>query len=537
MASEKAIEQDVLKVMALHETWMRPQFLKSVLGISLKDLRLVLNKLKKKKTIKESPDSKDLFCFADSEVRKKIIEKLAAKKKGKLHQKIFKNLTDYPDTENWEAWLAFHAASGKLSTPAFSWNIRSGDSWGQKENPAQALAYYDCALEFAETDFKKAYVLGLKAEAQAALGNFTDCLNLTKEALKVSKQVPWDDFILDYNLNLAQLYSHLGKYHQAEEFYQGALKILKDKGYQQAWLMHYQGLGRALLEQAKYPQARTVFEECLKVYQEQKDEFNVQLMEINLAQVDHLSGNTLEASKKLKEIKEGLSKDKMKILSPFIRLLEGKFEITLGGMGGALRILEEAAQGFEEIGDINGKVEVLLTMSAPFLEHYLIQEAWDVINLLANWSELKNYPALEHSIRLRRLALATFAGNLNLEDLALMKENEFAVGRAEDWLQFYFHLALAGRQPGNEEFFQTFIQKAKDLAIEMADHLGGEFKKNFLKRPDVARIFRLSEEKLTRPEPAVKARRDIEMEGPAEPGTLAPPVVQPISKKPSDKKE
>jgi hypothetical protein len=189
-----------------------------------------------------------------------------------------------------------------------------------------------------------------------------------------------------------------------------------------------------------------------------------------------------------------------------------------------LRFFEEAAQGFEKLGDVNGKVEVLLSMSAPLLEHNLVKEADEIVQMLSRWPELKKFPALQHSIHLRRLAIGAFSGTWVKSDIAMVSQDVFSMGRTEDWLQFWFHLALAGQRISNLEFFNIFIQKARSIVTSISSRLEPGPREYFLKRPDIARILRLSEEAAEPLEQRVRAQKTLEAEGPAEAATLAPPV-------------
>jgi len=520
--SHEEIPNKVLEVMSCHETWMSPEFLAEVTESPLEKVQAVLKKFLTKKDLKVHSEDESLFHLSKPDLRAEKLSSLKPDAKRELHAKIYRTLLKNPSTDKWEAWLAYHSALAEMEVPAFRWNVQMGEAWEGQDNLSQALAYYDCALEFARDDFKKAYALGLKARCLGRLGRYPEALPVHQEALACAERIPWPDFVLEFRIDLAQLLSHLGRYGQSEAHFRVALPYLKEKNFKAEYLRQYQSLGRVLIEEAKYTQAFDVFETCLQKYQQSGQDFNAQIAEISLAQIENLVGLTEKAGSRLQRIQNGLPPENFEFLNPFFKLLEGKFEITQGSMGSALRILEEAAVGFEKIGDINGKVEVLLSMSAPLLEHFLVQEAQEIIDLLSNWPELKTLPALEHSVKLRRLALATFAGKMREEDLALISEKAQEIGRREDWLQFWFHLALAGKKIGNQELFQLFIKHAQKLTEEISQGLSEENRESFLKRTDVARITRLSGGMGERLEPTIRAQRGS-AKGSADSATLAPP--------------
>ena len=127
-----------------------------------------------------------------------------------------------------------------------------------------------------------------------------------------------------------------------------------------------------------------------------------------------------------------------------------------------------------------------------------------------------------HSVGLRRLALSAFSGKLSTQDLQFLSTDETTRGRTEDWLQLWFHLALASQKLKTDDLFELFITKSKDLAQGIAERLSEEQKTKFFLRPDVARVLRLAEG--GGEEGQVKAVEALSEEGPAEAATLAPPV-------------
>ncbi|MDX1386225.1 MAG: hypothetical protein R3257_01450, partial [bacterium] len=75
-----------------------------------------------------------------------------------------------------------------------------------------------------------------------------------------------------------------------------------------------------------------------------------------------------------------------------------------------------------------------------------------------------------------------------------------------------------------KRFFNEFINKARVLANRVADGLDPKDRITFLQRYDIKRIFRLSEEPSGPEKGKIKGRRAMDLEGPADAATLAPPV-------------
>jgi hypothetical protein len=109
--------------------------------------------------------------------------------------------------------------------------------------------------------------------------------------------------------------------------------------------------------------------------------------------------------------------------------------------------------------------------------------------------------------------------------LGLLQQENSGIGRIEDWMQFWFHLSLAARRLKDFDSSAAFMGKARAVVDRIARGLNAEQKESFLRRPDVARIWRLSAPKIEGPAPdqRVKARRRLPDASPAEAATLAPP--------------
>jgi tetratricopeptide (TPR) repeat protein len=364
---------------------------------------------------------------------------------------------------------------------------------------------------------------------------FPEAVEAWKKAIQGAEKDQRSDLLASYHVELANLYCHLGRAHASEPHFEKALEIFKQQGDEGAWVQCCQNFGNALMEQAKYAQALKIFEECKKKMGVNTQPLELAAITISLAQVYNSLGMSEKSSAHLHEVKALVKKHGLDLLWPYLNLLEGKFEIIQGHLGTAFRLLGKAAVDFEASGDLPGKIEVLLSITAPLLEHQLVQEAQGFVQQLSAWEEIKQYPALEHSIQLRRLAFSAFLGRWVKQDVDLVLQDSAEVGRTEDWLQFWFHLSLAAQRIHNSDLAKQFSDKAKTIADRISKSLTAKEKEFFLRRPDIARMFRLTESSETTQK--VRAKRVLPTHIPADAAELAPPMRGMTKKKRGKKKK
>jgi tetratricopeptide (TPR) repeat protein len=81
-----------------------------------------------------------------------------------IHRRLFKFFESQIHWPFRETWLAYHAAHGGLSIQAFCWSILAGESYEERGQIDAAQAYFGYALEWAQNDFKRAYLKGILGE-------------------------------------------------------------------------------------------------------------------------------------------------------------------------------------------------------------------------------------------------------------------------------------------------------------------------------------------------------------------------------------
>lgn len=481
-----SVEKTVSRALAAHPGWMSAAFLQAVTGIEGSALEGALHSLLAEDKALRSGGEPPYWRWADPGAAESVLREISDEERVALHRRLFDYMASQQDTDTLAGLLAHHAERAGLGTESFLWNLRSGQVLSAAGQFEEARKYLQRALSFA-ADGNQA------AQAGRQLGNL-DC--------------------------------HLGRFDAAEAPYRAALQALDGTKDSAAWVRTAQSLAAALVEQGKYGEALGLLEQCRGRLAGEQLPLEQTVIRLHMTQVFIGMGLMREADASLKKVRELLAAPELSRLAPYEQLLQGKLEIVLGRMAAAFRIFEDAARGFEAQGDLAGKLEVLLSISAPLMEHYLIREAQSLIDQVSAWEDLKGYPALEHSVHLRRLSLGAFSGKWVQDDLHLLSHEGEKLGRAEDWLQFWFHMSLAARRLKEFGSAEAFLQKARAVVERIASGLGAEQRESFLRRPDIARIWRLSapREAVSPREQKVRARRSLPGAGPAEVATLAPPT-------------
>lgn len=481
-----SVEQIVSRALAAHPGWMSAAFLQAAAGADTSGIEAALDSLLREGKALRSEGETPYWRWADPGSAESALQGLSAEDRAALHRRLFDYMASQPDTDTLAGLLAHHAERAGLRPESFLWNLRSGQVLSAAGQFEEARKYFQRALSFAAAADQA-------AQAGRQLGNL-DC--------------------------------HLGRFDAAEAPYRAALQALGGTKDSAAWVRTAQSLAAALVEQGKYGEALGLLEQCRERLAGADLPIEQAVIRLHLTQVFIGMGQMREADASLKEVRGLLAVPSLSRLAPYEQLLQGKLEIILGRMASAFRIFEDAARGFEAQGDLAGKLEVLLSISAPLMEHYLIREAQSLIDQVSAWEDLKGYPALEHSVHLRRLSLGAFSGKWVQEDLHLLSHDGEKLGRAEDWLQFWFHMSLAARRLKEFGSAEAFLQKARAVVERIASGLSAEQRESFLRRPDIARIWRLSapRETVSPQDQKVRARRSLPGSGPAEAATLAPPT-------------
>lgn len=479
------------QALAAHSGWMSAPFLANVLQAKPDALGPALDELVSAGLVELSVQDSPYWKWKDPATAAAELGALSPEERRDLHRRLHDFIAAQGDPDTFVGLLAEHAGPAGLREEAFRWNLRAGEISSAAGNFEGAAPYYRRALDFAS---------GPEQEASAYL-------------------------------QIANLECHLGRFAAAEAPYREALTRLDKEASQAAWLRAEQSLAAALVEQGRYAEALRELQKVKSRIADSPSGLERNVILLHLAQVYIGMGMMREADTVLQEVGDMSAREEFASLAPYQQLLSGKLEVIQGRLAPAFRIFEQAARGFEAQGDLAGKLEVLLSISAPLMEHYLLKEAQTLLDQLSSWEELKDYPALDHSVKLRRLSLGTFLGKWNPQDLDLISQDSAQIGRIEDWLTFWFHLSLAARRLKENQSAATFLWKAKVILDRISQGLEPEQRESFLRRPDIARILRLTERDLAQPlaDQKVKARRSLPSMGPAEAATLAPP--SPSSKK------
>ncbi len=356
-------------------------------------------------------------------------------------------------------------------------------------------------------------------------GNFSTALELGKKILdQISQDQP--NMIAEAHLGLAHLYCHLGRFSESFPHYDAAYENFEKAGDNLAALNTCQNLGAALIEKGEYEKAIQLLEEKAKQHLSADSLLEQIVHSMHLALAFIGAGSFPEAQKVLGNVKAMIEQESFRHLAPYYQLMEGRSLLIQGKYTEAFPILKEAGNHFSEMGDLAGEIEVLLAFTAPLLEYQLFQEAQQLIEKISAREELKQYPALEHSMHLRRLALGAFLGKWVPSDLELLQGAGMDQGRTEDWLQFWFHLSLAATRIGEKKLSQLFLHRAKEIATQIENKLTSKHAAFFHRRPDIARLFRLAETKAKEVTETMRPSEPTKEAETAEAATLAPPMLK-----------
>lgn len=512
----------VLQAMQVHPSWINLSMIAAMAGVEPSTSQGILQQWAKKDYVVQDPEHEERFLLRFRTLGAAGLKDLSSTDQAGWHQGAFQFLKTQPDWLFRTMWLAFHGAEGGLAREAFGANLMAAGFYETQGDIATAEAYLHRAMPFAHDAFRRAYALYRLGQIQGAQGQYETCLATLRRSVDESKSIPWEETASLAHFALGEWLQYLGRYGEAQSHYAQAEAVTGSL----IFVNHQVELALAtvLMEQAKYSEARELFDRWDES-DIQKNEASFRMtLELGRLQVEMGLGQFSQAAKRLEKLQEHQRAAPNSGMTPLLLLLQGKNLLLQLKINEALEILDQAQQSFEAQGDIYGKVEALLAMSAPLIELNLIKEAEEILQALSGWEELQEIPALHLSVRLRRLALAAFQGPYLREDLEWANQDPFQFGRVEDWLQFWFHLALAGKNRKDDAFFAHCLGKARGIAETVSGRLAQKDREIFLRRPDMARILRLSGEGVVAGAGKITGDRASEGEESVDAATLAPPV-------------
>ncbi len=524
------LEKKIANFLALHLSALStPQFA-SLLEVENQKVEKALRRLMKKKWILLNPDLSGELSFyqlSNEDLVQGVRQHLSEVAKKKIHTTIFVYLNSLEDPENQAFALAYHAGGAALKSEAYHWNLHCGDFFYQKDDFSMALQYFLQAETFLaklrsdpEIDFKQHSIdLVLKmTQCYLYTKNYLASLETLDHFLDKHRSLTKPE-ILELQFRRVQFLTLLSRFEEADEIYQKLLlkKDPKNREFLQSWAL-------VLIERGRYEKALEAFQLIKKEFAHEQDAFTQSMLEISLCQVYSYLGMKSEANASLTRVKELLGDEALVSMSPYFELLRGKFLCIDAQFSEALQAFSLAANGFESFQDSYGKVETLLAMSVPLIENQLIYQASQILQLISEWQELGAYPTLQLTLRLRRMVLAAFSGDWVEEDIESVLQEAKGMGRREDWLKFWFHLALAAQKNKHNDLFKGFLKNTQRVVDAIESELSEKIKACFRTRPDIARFYRLLDFEKPRVELKITAKK-IKPQGetPAEEASLAPP--------------
>lgn len=429
----------LLQILSVHPAWLSEAQLQNLSGLKLKGFKKHLEPLQKLSWVKRGEQFLDRLALDNSAVQNFILENLADAERQKIHTQCFELfLTE----ERWPfrpTWLAFHSDGAGAGLAAYPWQLAAGDGYRGYGDLEKAMAYYQKAMQTA---------LLLKEDSARA------AKSLSPEELLLSQQ-----HVATLSLERAEYEAAL-PWFQDLAAQQQALELPALGAYLGCFRAHL-GLGQVQVAQQLWQQLKNAFEQ--KDAQSMEDKQTLQWRAL-------------------------------------FSLLEGQLQLLSGERSQALAGLQQAAHGFAKAGDLSGKIEVLLNLTAPLIELGLWQEAKKLLDPVATWPELQAVPSLAQSFYLRQRAVQAFEELPSLDfilwefsgEATGHKNNLPTLGRPEDWLKFYFHLSLAAQSAQDRELFQFCLKRAQQITQQLMGKFSPKAQQSFQTRPDIARILRLS---------------------------------------------
>lgn len=521
------LQKKIVKFLALHIGGLSDQQLADLCETSFEKVQKSLLRLEKKTWVVLVEADPNKYSLKEEALNELVSQSLSEATKKKIHTQLFVQFVSLEERQSHAFALAYHASEAQLKAEAYQWNLFCGDHFYQENDYSMALQYF---LQ-AET-----YLLKLRSDPSIdfrqhsidLILKISQCYLLTKNYLQSLESL--ENFLakhqslnksetLELEFRKAQILTLLSRFEEAEQVYQKLLlkKEPNNREFLQAWAL-------VLIERAHYEKALEVFLRIKKIYAGEMDSFTQSMMEISLCQTYSYLGMKPEANASLFRVKEFLGDEALVSMSPYFELLRGKFLCIDGQFSEALHAFSLAANGFESFNDSYGKAETLLAMSVPLIENQLIHQASQILQLISEWEELDAYPTLFLTLKLRRMVLSAFSGEWVEEDIQTVSQESQGIGRKEDWLKFWFHLALAAQKNKLSDLFEAFLENTRRIIEEIESELSQKILERFRTRPDIARFYRLINIDKSRDLAKITAQKiKPEGESPAEEASLAPP--------------
>ncbi|MGH7830592.1 MAG: hypothetical protein ACREP8_10490, partial [Candidatus Binatia bacterium] len=327
--------------------------------------------------------------------------------------------------------------------PAYAAGLTEAQELAARGSHQEALDRCVPLLAHAGDPFRRAYLLGLIAALANATGRFPEAEQAYQYALADARAIPRPDFLADFSLELGELYLNLGRPREAEAcFARAGREFGVRAGPEQSFAIR-QGLANCCLDQGKYRRAKELVAEMAALPEFSRHASRRLGIAFLEARVALFLGEEKAVHRVIGALQQNIQGGGQTYLLPYLELLQGKVALIEGRYQESLRHFEKADAGFAAQGDLTGRVEARLAMTAPMLEFRWIREAQRILHPLAMWERGEEFPALRHSIQLRRLALSAFLGVWVKRDLDLLREDPHRRGSLEEWIQFWFHLSLA----------------------------------------------------------------------------------------------
>ena len=197
-----------------------------------------------------------------------------------------------------------------------------------------------------------ASTLGQIAQVQDTQGDFNGALASYKEAIEVDRKIGDKAGLARNLMNLGTLYHDHGKYDEALKFTGEALQLYRDTGDQLDQAQCLNNIGSSHFNKGEYQDALTYFQQAYQIRDRLKQDTTESLH--NLAETYVKLGQYDIALSQYLKAKEALRSAGDKSGEALQASSMGALFATQGKYGQAVGMLQEAVQGFQQVGTAPG---------------------------------------------------------------------------------------------------------------------------------------------------------------------------------------
>jgi serine phosphatase RsbU (regulator of sigma subunit) len=303
-----------------------------------------------------------------------------------------------------------------------------GDAFWQLGQYNKSQKYYEKALEVSQLTNNIVFTAKQYSNIgylQMEKGNHAEALKNIFKSNEICVKHNFVDLYLTNTAYVGQVFSVMGKLDEALKYYKEVeLELLKKKN-EIGLDAVYNNIGNIYSGKNNFKKAIYYYSKCLKMAEENNDEYNIAFMEYNIATNEFKSGKKVGVLKKLFHAYEVMRKHKAESTFIFAALGIGSYYSLTGSPDKGLPYIDTAYKHTL----INGSKDLLLRCYKRYAEAYEIKRDFEKANYY-----IKNYFQLNDTIINQQfnqqLAKQTTSFNFDKKEFELKKV--YAEKKAKD---------------------------------------------------------------------------------------------------------